>query len=309
MEIPVDSPCRRPAKKIPEVVIDGVVPGGAPETWVVAYRLICSACYEGGSGFLVLVKVDAKGNIRFLDKIALKKGNSEEIPKPVTLVSDDFDEDGSNEFTCRYRYVREKEEKCTGMTDASGYLLIARPGKQKLGVLFNERIDNIPKGKGRAYETDYRFEDLSDDGYPDLVMVRRFLAAGSGTVSVVQSVRCYDESARRWGEKPFQGYIPLDAKSIACDAPVPSKSFAVVAAIHSDEKLTAEIENLARSLRAAGFEGSCTYDTRELKGFRAARYVTIVSAHSSRNEADAVKIAVRRAGFSPFVKELFKDRP
>ena len=308
-EIPVDSPCRKPAKQNPEVVIDGVVPGGAPDTWVVAYRLTCSPCYEGATGYLLLVSVDKRGHISILDKTVLKKGNQDEIAAPLEMVSDDFDEDGSNEIACRYRTIREKAKKCTGMTDASGFLLISRPGKKDLGVLFHEQLDRFVNDKGDGYRTEYRFEDVSEDGYPDLVMIRTPLVdpTARNAVRAAQSVRLYNETLGRWSDKSYEGVIVGSGRFTGCDVPVPGRNYAVVAALHREKQLNDNIAALSDALRQAGYQTPCVYDADAFGGIGAVKYVTIVSAHASRNDADAEKIKLRNAGFSPFVKTLFDE--
>lgn len=303
-EIPVGSPCRSPAKKQPTVIIDGIVPGSAPDTWVAAYRLTCSACYEGGHAYLLLLYAGPRGEMQFLDKIALKK-RPEEIPKPLEMIQDDFDENEQMEVACHYGYVKERSAKCTGMADASSSLIIIRPEKRRLRVLFHEQLSRVVDEKQSEIKTAYRFEDASEDGYPDLITIRVQPRPKKGPTITTFTVRRYNDGEKNWSKEGNVGLLPWEEADMTCDMPLPDKPFAVVAAMHKEKRPTHELAHLIKTLRESGFEGTCLYDTKTLKGFKAARYVTIVSGHATRKGADAAKLALRRAGFSPFVKELF----
>jgi hypothetical protein len=205
--------------------------------------------------------------------------------------------------------MREKERKCTGMEQVSGFLLIGRPGR-KLDVLFHEQSDKFSSssGKGKVYLTTYRFEDVSEDGYPDLLFSRTSPASSSTTDAVrsVHSVRCYDEDRRRWGKRAYEGFVLGQGRVDACDIPVPGRPYAVVAALHPERRFDDKIVALSEKLRGSGFPNVCVYRADALGGFSATTFVTIVSTHASRVDAERDKRKLRNAGFSPFVKTLFK---
>ncbi len=300
-EIPVDSPCRKPAKPEPEVVVDSVVPGATPDTWVVGYRLNCSACYVGGKAYLALVRVRGN-NAQIVHKEALRRGRKGAFPEPLDLSSEDLDGDGISEVVCRYRYSIEKKHKCTGMREAGSFLLIAKPKGGEIKPLFHERLTDPLSRKKRAVTVDVRFVDETGDGYADLVVTRN--TAGKRTLTT-RTVRRYDPDTEDWSGDPITGHAQVGLEEADCDVPLPEKPFVVVARLYRGDKMTDEMARHAAALRKAGFSGACSYRGADFEGLSDKHWVTVVSAHATRSEAEERARAVRASGFTPYVKELF----
>ncbi len=318
-DIPADSPCARPSSEQPDVIVDGVLPGDATGAWVVAYRLMCSECYLGGTAHLALVRVGKAKPPQIVETTALKRDEADEIPEAVEMKSVDVDADDRLEIVVRYNTVRERTRKCTGLRDASSYFLVVRTEKGRIIRLLSERSAYHPVGKGRPYTEAVRFLDESEDGYPDWVSVRTTLPnaacekkgakckrEGELGIHTTVTVKRYVEDAGDWSAPAFNGHALASGDGIQCEVPLPEKPFVVVAETLPGKKLTAAMEQKADALRSAGFERTCLYDGEDFKGLLPKHFYVIVSAHTSRSEADDRARRLRAAGFRPFVKELFK---
>ena len=316
-DIPADSPCTRPVSKRPDIVVDGVLPGGAKGVWAVAYRRMCSACYLGGEVHLALIRVEKKGTPRILETLSLRKDEADEIPGSVEMVSRDVDDDDRLEMVVRYQTERERAQKCSGLQSASAYYIVVRAEKLHLTQVLTERTEYHPPEKGRPYSTEIIFSDRNDDGYPDLVLKQTMLPDVScrekkakchrnqGTETTVR-VRRYVEERGKWDSDVFVGYSLSDGEGVRCDVPLPETPFAVVAETLPGARPERAMEAKAAALRDAGFEGACLYKGEDYKGLKSKHVYVIVSAHAVRSDADAAASTLRKAGFRPFVKELFQ---
>lgn len=300
-EIPVDSPCRKPARPDPEVLVDSVVPGAAAGTWVVGYRLNCSACYIGGKAYLALVRVHGN-RAQIIRKQPLRQGRKGAFPEPLDLSSEDLDGDGIPEVVCRYRYSIEKEHKCTGMQDAGSFLLIAKPKGGDIQPLFHEQLTDPLSRKKRTVAVDVQFVDETGDGHADLVVTRT--TTGKRTLTT-RTVRRFDPDTGDWSGEPYTGHAQVGQENADCDVPLPEKPFVVVARLYRGDKMTPRMARDAAALRKAGFSGACSYRGVEFHGLSDKHWVTVVSAHTTRAEAEERARAVRASGFTPYVKELF----
>ena len=311
VDIPEDSPCRKPPKKRPDVVIDGVLPGGAPGTWTVGYRLMCSECYLGGTAALALVRVDKQGAVRILDTVTLPKYESSEIPSPVEMTSEDVDEDGRVEMTVCCRNDVEKKHKCMGLQDSSSYIFVFRPDGRRLTEVLREPLSIRPVGKGETTVARYHFNDENNDGYPDAVLTRTRRGKADdcqkkGTACMTeQTVFRYVEEKGDWSAVPFSGLTLGDGVAVDCDVPLPETPFVTVTETLTGKRVTPAMESKARAVREKGFARACLYDGARFPGLLEGRFYVISSAHDTRAEADDEAAALRRTGFRPFVKELF----
>ncbi len=316
LSIPEDSPCRKPVEQKPEPVVDGVIPGDALGIWIVGYRLMCSSCYLGGTGYLAIVQVTDNREPHIIDSIELKKSFDDELPNPIMISHEDFDEDGKPEISVYYQNVSEGKKKCTGLHDASAYLLAARISSGKLHVLFHEQIRNKPLDKGRPFSSEYRFEDVSNDGYSDLIITKTVEAdvlcpenkcekKGLNGDHTVQTVYRYEEESRDFNSKPFRGYALSKNGDVDCEIPLPETPFAVIAGIFPGGEISDEMESEAIRLRQAGFKRTCLYNGDDYEGLKNKSISLIASAHASRSEADKEATELRKSGFRPFVKRLF----
>lgn len=319
MSIPADSPCMRPVKSRPEVIIDGVLPGVLPNTWAVAYRRVCSDCYLGGAGTLALVRLGKGNTVGILDSLALKKTTDAEIPTPLEMISEDVDDDNRLEMVIRYRNERERKQKCTGLEDAAAFLLVARVDGNRLVEVAHAPLDFHPVDKGRPYTTAYRFEDENEDGYPDLILSRTdtpdIACAAKGAkcdvrgekgIRTTESVHRYREDTGDWSEPPFSGYALEAGDTIHCAVPLPETPFAVIAQTLPGKTLTDAMEAKSRALRDAGYLRTCLYNGADYSGLKPDHFYVITSTHAGRGTADDAAFALRKAGFRPFVKELFR---
>jgi hypothetical protein len=303
--------------KTPDVIIDGVLPGGGRDTFVVAYRLMCSACYLGGAGFLASVRTTGR-NVRILDTVTLNKETEDEIPTLIEMNENDADADGRPEIVVQYGYETENEHKCTGMRNASTFLLIVRAIDGRISTLIHEQLNHTPMKKGRPFITTFRFSDENEDDYPDLILSRtiepdlscntktkKCTLVGETGIYTIHTVLPYTEDKGDWSAHPYTGYTLTDGADIDCDVPLPETPFAVVAGLHPGKQLTEKMEAAALAIRRAGFPRACIFNGNDFEGLEDNQFAVIADAFSKRSIADDTAETLRKAGFRPFVKEVF----
>ncbi len=317
MSFAEDSPCLSPVLKQPDVIVDGVVPAGAKDTWVVAYRLMCSACYLGGAGFLATVR-HAGQDVRILQTLPLRKETADEIPTVIEMTEQDVDNDNRSEILVQYGYVAENERKCTGMREASTFLLVLRAVKGQVSTLVDEQLAHRPLKKGRPFSTLFQFSDENDDGYPDLLLTRTMETEltcaqkgkkcnliGEAARHTLQTVLPYSEEKGDWSAAPYTGYALAGGDDIHCAIPLPETPFAVVTGIYAAKALDEKMEADADAIRKAGFSRACIFNGGDYKGLGDKKLAVIAGAFSTRKAAEKAAADLRAAGFRPFVKEMF----